>query len=296
MRMLSSDELRSLPKRKYTLIHVLPKEHYENLHIKGAYNICVYEMSFLPKINTLNIRNDRHIVLYGESDNDIEAKVAAQKLENGGYLNISILEGGLNAATGMPLEGNAQTLDPQQLLKLDDGKYSLVADSMLSWSGANANGKHFGEIRLENGTIEVEDGLLSGSFSIDMRSIKTLDIGKEEGSEYLDAHLNSDDFFLTTLFPNAQYSFTNVKPIEKAYQTDINCILDGELTLRGIHREQKVNCVISKIDKSLILTARVEIDRTKWDIIYGSAKFFKYLGIHQLFDNISIEMRLKLKS
>jgi len=88
--------------------------------------------------------------------------------------------------------------------------------------------------------------------------------------------------------------FSNSKSMQTPYQTDINYILDGELTLRGITKQQSINALISKIDEKLVLNARVEIDRTHWNIIYGSAKFFKFLGMHKIFDKIFIEMRLEL--
>ncbi len=128
-----------------------------------------------------------------------------------------------------------------------------------------------------------------------MNSIKTLDLSSEEGADHLDAHLRSDDFFLTKLFPEAKYSFNDLKPVQTPYLTDINYILDGELTLKGISKKQSINALFSKLDDKLILNARVEIDRTHWNIMYGSAKFFKYLGIHKIFDRVLIEMRLELK-
>lgn len=135
-----------------------------------------------------------------------------------------------------------------------------------------------------------------GEFMVDMHSINTLDLNEEQGKNYLNIHLKSEDFFLSKLFPETIYRFYNIQSVVTPYQTDTNYIFDGELTIKGISRKQKINVLISKIDNILILNARVEIDRTKWGIIYGSTKFFKFLGMHKVFDAISIDMRLELVS
>jgi len=296
MKLLNVDEYKNWKVHTHTLIHVLPEEHYQNIHIKGAINICVYEVSFFDKIKELNLDAEAKIVVYGESENELDARVAASKLHDLGFKNVYVLEGGLGANINtLTLEGERKEFDEEQLLHLDDRKFTLVDQSFLNWVGANDNGKNFGKIDLKSGNIEVKNSLLSGEFIIDMNSIKTLNLSSEEGADDLNAHLRSDDFFLSKLFPEATYSFSSVKSVRTPYQTDINYILDGELTIRGITKKQGINALIAKVDDKLVLNARVEIDKTNWGVIYGSSKFFKYLGMHKIFDIISIEMRLELK-
>lgn len=297
MKMLTIDTFKDLTESTYTLIHVLPHEHYKNLHLKGAINICVYEVSFLERVKKLNLDVEETIVLYGESTNELDAKVAASKLEYTlGFKNVYVLEGGLRAYIDtLAMEGEGEEIDMDQFLSLNDGLYTLADQSTLEWIGANANGKHFGKIVLNRGTVKVKDARLSGEFIIDMNSIKTLDLTPEEGAEHLDAHLRSSDFFLSKLFPEAKYTFNDLNPVQTPYQTDINYVLDGELTLRGVTKNQRVNALFSKLDEKIVLSARVEIDRTRWEIVYGSSKFFKFLGMHKIFDNVFIEMRLELE-
>jgi len=296
MTLLNVKELQNLDKSTYTLIHVLPEEHFNSIHIKGAVNICVYEMSFFDKVKELNLSSQQNIVVYGDSNNDLDAKAAAGKLSQLGFNNIFVLEGGINSVKAdLELVGESQALNEDQLLSLDDKTYEIVEQSKLNWTGQNANGKHTGEISLNKGILELKDKQLNGEFIIDMNSIKTLDLTQEQGASYLDAHLKSDDFFLSKLFPQATFSFKNVSLKELPYQTSINCILNGELSIRGISKKQNVNALIARVEDKLVLNARVEIDRTNWDIIYGSSKFFKYLGMHKVFDTIFIEMRLELK-
>lgn len=296
MKILDIDTFKSLDSHAYSLIHVLPKEHYQNFHIKGSVNICVYEVAFLDNIKKLNLDSTSKIVLYGEDEDELSAKTAFSKLQGAGYENVYILEGGLRKyrySLNLEVEGNK--LDTEQFLKLDDKTYTLDKQSFLSWTGENSNGKHYGNITLKSGRIEVKESLLSGEFIIDMDSIQTLDLSVQEGSKQLNEHLKSDDFFLTKLFPEAKYTFKNTPSVKKPYLTDVNYNIDGELTLKGIKKKQSINALISEVNGTLVFNARVELDRTNWNIVYGSSKFFKFLGMHKIFDKIFIEMRLELR-
>jgi len=297
MKTLNKNELKNWPKNSYTLLHVLPEEHYQHVHIKDSINICVFEVNFIEKIKELNLTSKEKIVLYGDSDGEVDARAAASKLRKLGFEELYILEDGISASFDtLDIEGNKEDiLDTNQLVNLNDGRYFLKANSSIEWSGANVNIKHSGTISIKSGNIEVNDSLISGEFILDMNSIKNTNLSVEDGSSYLEAHLKSDDFFSTKLFPEAKYIFKEIKPVEIPYQTDVNYILDGELTIKGIRVYQKIRSVISSIDNELVLTARVEIDKTDWGVIYGSSKFFKYLGMHKIFDNIYLYMRLELR-
>ena len=283
MKILTNQEYKDIQATEYTLIDVLPKEHFEQFHLDNAINICVYQTSFNDKIKALHLDKNRLIIVYGASDNELDAKAAASKLENLGFNNVLILEAQLSH------------LDADQLLSLDDGKYFLTEGSRLKWTGANANGSHFGDMVFKDGYIEVKDAQLSGEFVVDMNSINALDLNEEEGALQLNEHLKSDDFFLSKTFPEAKYSFHNRSPVDSPYQTNINYILDGELTIKNITRKQTVEALITRSEKSVFLNIREQIDRTDWGILYGSSRYFKFLGMHKVFDLISVEMRLEFK-
>ncbi|NOR56376.1 MAG: hypothetical protein GQ531_09225 [Sulfurovum sp.] len=294
MESISIQDLENLSEDTYVLIHVLPPEHYKNVHLKGALNICVYEASFVSKVQALNLKEDQKLIFYGQSENELDAKTACEKLKGLIPQECYVLEGGLDVCT-QNLEGEQLSLDDGQFLHPQDGKYVLENESKIEWTGANANGKHFGEILLKHGSLTLKDQALSGDFILDMNSIKTLDLSPEEGASYLDEHLRSEDFFLVKLFPEARYSFNDIKALAKPYQTDINYQIKGDLTLRGLKRTQSFNLLLSEVDDKLVMNARVELDKTRWDIFYGSAKFFKFLGMHKIFDTVFIEMRLELR-
>ena len=45
-------------------------------------------------------------------------------------------------------------------------------------------------------------------------------------------------------------------------------------------------------ENGLAAEAHFDIDRTRWGVIYGSARFFEYLGMHLVFDLISFQVRI----
>lgn len=277
---------------QFSLIHILPKNHFDNYYIKGSINICVYEVSFIENISNLKLSLDDKIVVYGDSINDLDAIAACEKLEMNFYTNVFYLKGGISSAD--KLEGNKNILSNEQFTKLKDKNYMLNKGSSLQWTGKNINGKHFGTVDIDSGTVNVKNNILSGSFIVNMNAIKTLDLKKEEGSDQLDLHLKSEDFFLTSIFPKASFRFENVKPKEKSFVTDINYLVNGNMEIKGIHKKITIPMNISQEANTLILTTNFDFDKTQWNIFYGSSKFFKYLGMHKIFDNISIEMRLEL--
>ena len=45
-------------------------------------------------------------------------------------------------------------------------------------------------------------------------------------------------------------------------------------------------------DGSFVLEAHFDIDRTRWNVVYGSTRFFEYLGMHKVFDLLSFQIRM----
>ncbi len=43
---------------------------------------------------------------------------------------------------------------------------------------------------------------------------------------------------------------------------------------------------------ALTAEAHFDIDRTRWNVIYASGKFYEALGRHLVYDNISLSLRM----
>ena len=161
-----------------------------------------------------------------------------------------------------------------------DGKKEVkVASSSVTWKGYKVTGSHVGTIALKQGSLEFKDGkLIGGEFAIDMTTIESTDMeGEYKGK--LEGHLKSDDFFGVKTYPTAQLIFNKVKSTGKnSYE------VTGDLTIKD-----KTNPV--KFDISIYgnkATANLKIDRTEFDVRYGSASFFDDLQDKAIYDEFDL--------
>ena len=152
--------------------------------------------------------------------------------------------------------------------------------STLHWDAQKVTGEHNGTISFKSGQIQYKgDELTSATFFVDMTSITCSDIENEEYNKKLVGHLKSDDFFGVEKFPTASLVFTNVKSTGKnSYE------VTADLTIKD-----KTNAVT--FDMSIYgnkATANVKIDRTKFDVRYGSTSFFDDLQDKAIYDEFDL--------
>jgi polyisoprenoid-binding protein YceI len=280
------------------VIDLLSPEHFAGRHIPGAQNACVFQVSFLDDLAVAAPNKEVSIVVYGASARCRDAEMALEKLERASYDDVSFLEGGLEAwrGAGYDLEGEApdQQDDPQTTVTLPDGQYAVDAtESQVEWAGRNPNTRHIGTVDISVGVIDIKDGTISGRVEIDMTTIRNLNLEGDELQPVLEAHLRSDDFFFTKMFPKAVFTVKEAKRIEPGWVTAPNFQVSGELTLRGVSAELEFDATVASIeDGSFAMEAHFDIDRTRWNVIYGSTRFFEHLGMHKVFDLLSFQIRM----
>ncbi len=297
-KMITAEELHELRQQnaEICLLHTLPEIQYLKTRIPNSEQACVYEVTFVEQVEKLTEDRNCQIVVYGADSETMDAFTAAEKLDMAGYKDITILHGGIAEwqAQGFPLEGT----DPQKTespdLVFTDGSYQIdCKQSNIGWTGRNLNTSHYGNVDIQSGVIQVVGGRISGDFEIDMTSISNINLAGDELQPVLLDHLKSDDFFHTSLFPAARFEITDVSPLEVNSLSSPNFKVDGNLKMHGVQAEQNFPAIISQAENgSIILEAHFDIDRTRWNVIYGSAKYFKHLGMHLVFDHITIELRI----
>ena len=285
-------------KKAFYLIDALPNDHFRRVHLPNSNNACVYEVTFMDQIEAITEDKNAGIVLYGSSTRSRDALMAAEKLGQNGYRHIHVLDGGIEAwrSAGLALEGEAvdDPDDPQTQLNMEDRTYRIDTNqSTIEWTGRNPNSTHFGNIKIFAGEIAVKDGAITGTFDIDMNAITNINLEGDELQPVLISHLKSDDFFLVKLFPSAKFKIHRARPIEEPFLTCPNYEIKGALELRGIKAEQNFMATVTRTpENGLAAEAHFDIDRTRWNIIYGSTRFFEHLGMHLVFDLISIQVRI----
>jgi polyisoprenoid-binding protein YceI len=126
-----------------------------------------------------------------------------------------------------------------------------------------------------------------------MNTIHNINLEGDELQPVLEAHLHSDDFFFTKMFPKAVFTVKEAKRIEPCWLTVPNYHVKGELKLRGVSADLEFDATVALgEDGSLVMEAHFDIDRTRWNVIYGSTRFFEHLGMHKVFDLLSFQIRI----
>ena len=288
-------------KKSFYLIDTLKDDHFQKAHLPGASNACVFEVTFLDQMKSITDDKNAAIVFYGSSDRSMDALTAAEKLHREGYQQIKNLKGGIESwrSLGYPLEGDSLDTagDPETKLVLDDGKYHIDTDqSMIEWAGRNPNTKHFGTVSISSGQVNIENNNITGVIDIDINSIENFSLKGDELQPVLISHLNSDDFFFVKYFPTATLVINGGGLVEDPHLSSPNYEINSTLELRGVNADLSFSTTITKTDDDgLSAEAHFDIDRTRWNVIYGSTKFFEHLGMHMVFDLISFQVKIVAK-
>jgi hypothetical protein len=150
---------------------------------------------------------------------------------------------------------------------------------------------------IKSGELNAEAGkLTAGKFAMDMTSIKVLDLTDTEMNGKLTGHLNSDDFFATAKSPESTFEIVSVEPIAGAAAGAANYNVKGNLTIKGIAKAITFPATITMDEKELKANASFDIDRTEWDIKYGSGKFFQDLGDKMINDAFTVKFNIVAKA
>jgi polyisoprenoid-binding protein YceI len=176
--------------------------------------------------------------------------------------------------------------------KLNSSFKVNVAKSSLKWFATKVTGKHDGQIKLISGTLSTKGNMISGgSFDIDMGSISCRDIEDKETNGKFLGHLKSPDFFDAGNHKTANFEIQKVVP-KSGNEFEVT----GKMTIKGISNEISFPATITNNGKEIRAKAKITLDRTKWDIRYGSGKFFEGLGDKIIHDDFVIELDMVANS
>ena|SRR5690554_4103988 len=167
--------------------------------------------------------------------------------------------------------------------------------SAIFWTGKKVTGMHTGTLMLKDGVVEVENGVPVGAtMTMDMKTIDVTDL-QGEMKDRLKGHLHSDDFFSTESHPEAVFKSTSFTPIKGAQNRDANYTVKGTLTIKGISNEVEFPAFVAVRDNGIVANGKITLDRSKWEIKYGSASFFEGLGDKIIYDDIDMNFVLSTK-
>lgn len=170
----------------------------------------------------------------------------------------------------------------------EKGDYKVNATaSKIEWTARKVTGKHNGTVNIKDGTLKIKDGiLLGGTFTVDMTSITNLDLTGEYKSK-LEGHLKSDDFFGVSEFPTATLVIRQANA-----KGNGNFDVKADMTIRGITQPVQFSTQITPDGKRYKGTANITIDRSLYNVKYGSGKFFEGLGDKTIYDEFDLVVSL----
>lgn len=154
------------------------------------------------------------------------------------------------------------------------------------WTGKKIGGSHTGEIKLKAGHLELDgDRITGGEIVIDMNSISNTDLKDAGSNQKLVGHLKSDDFFGVEKFPTASFMITKGDSF-----TGNKAQIEGILSIKGT--SEPISFEVENNGESY--AAVIEIDRSKFDVRYGSKSFFDNLGDKAINDIFTFDVELSL--
>ncbi|SDS03914.1 YceI family protein [Gramella sp. MAR_2010_147] len=171
-----------------------------------------------------------------------------------------------------------------------------TASSVIEWKGEKPTGTHTGTIKVANGSFMANDSVVeSGTFVINMNSIEVTDLEGDQKSN-LEAHLKGTvegkegDFFNVNEFPEAIFEVTGISEEEG------QPMLQGNLTIKEETKNISFPVNISNDGEMMEITSEeFTIDRTKWNVNYGSKSVFDGLGDKFINDDVTLKINLKAK-
>ena len=156
--------------------------------------------------------------------------------------------------------------------------------SGVEWHAKKIGTNHTGNIMVKSGHFELKDGNISaGTIIMDMTSITNTDLENAGYNQKLVGHLKSDDFFGVAKFPTAKFVVA-----KSTVFTNSKASLTGDITIKG--KSETITFDVLKSENGYMAT--IKVDRSNFDVRYGSDSFFDNLGDKAIDDIFELHIKL----
>jgi polyisoprenoid-binding protein YceI len=161
-----------------------------------------------------------------------------------------------------------------------------ISKSSVKWLGEKVTGSHEGTISVKEGHLHFDNNFFTGgNIVIDMSTIECTDLVGEPKSS-IEGHLSSDDFFGIKKYPTANLEIVNANKIKDSKNKyKVSAILEIKSIKNNIEFEVEIDNGSAIVD--------IVIDRTKYNVKYGSGSFFDNLGDKMIYDDFKLSVSLK---
>ena len=173
--------------------------------------------------------------------------------------------------------------------KLNDGNHQINSqESKVEWIGKKVTGQHVGTVGIKHGELVIKNGQLEGGqFVIDMTSITSTDL-EGEYLQKLNGHLKSADFFGVETFPEAKFIITEVS----AKSSNGKFSVTGNMTIKETTQSISFDAQLVNTGDKIMAVADIVIDRSVFDVRYGSGSFFDNLGDKTIYDDFTLTVNI----
>ncbi|HKR04142.1 MAG TPA: YceI family protein [Bacteroidia bacterium] len=166
-----------------------------------------------------------------------------------------------------------------------------VKQSSLEWAAQKVTGKHNGTIMLSGGEITNNHGNFTGTIEIDMTTIEDKDMEPGKGKEKLEGHLKSADFFDAATYPKSKFVITSIVPVAKPTEGASHTV-KGMLTIKDKTNELSFDAVIKISETQASCVGTAVVDRSKFDVKFGSKSFFPDIGDKMIYDEFTLKFNV----
>lgn len=205
---------------------------------------------------------------------------------------------GENSTANMSGSLSQVRLDNSEAVEFEGESLAIsIEESEIKWEGRKTlvpNYADSGTLSFQSGEFFINDGVVVGGRAIfDMNSIEVLSTGILRNEDVLKNHLKSDDFFSVENYPTAELVIKEITPV--AGQSE-QFTLSGVLTMKGITQNVSFPARVSYENGRVEIQGKTDLDRTLWDIRFGSNKFFDNLANNVIDDFFSVEFKVVAES
>ncbi len=167
--------------------------------------------------------------------------------------------------------------------------YKLNTDSSsIEWYAEKVTGKHNGTIRFSSGEFNNNHGNYTGTFVVDMNSIVNKDIESEEYKKKLEGHLKSADFFDVATYPKSTFVLNSITQLPQPHDGYTHAA-KGMLTIKDKTNEVTFYTTMRMQGSTIFASGSGVIDRSKFDVKYGSKSFFEDIGDKAIYDEFTLK-------
>jgi len=164
--------------------------------------------------------------------------------------------------------------------------------STLEWFASKKSGSHHGTINFSNGEIQNNHNNLSGFAEVEMNTIQNSDLADETYKAKLEGHLKSPDFFDAEKYPTSKFVITSITPVTNSKTEGATHNVKGNLTIKDKTNPISFDAAVNIASDKITCNGSVEIDRSKFDVRYGSKTFFADIGEKIIYDEFTLKFNL----